>query len=278
MIKRLKEFFEKEFEQEAPRSRLQRVKYAIILGVIGAFAYALVSAVVNVVSYPNMHLVVNWANAVTTWIAITLALAVAGFIVGWPTEEVKAIVGGGVMLTFVLLLVNTIAYLVVKGDKGSYFQVLIASLPMVGVCVLAALGLRQAINRIDAASKEDDLPRRRSQFVKLVGIIVVLGIMGGFLARFDRTALTMLTTLNARLQSTDTSTYSKVQFPKDVLQEVQSHYGEEYGLYVRSATGSVGALDVTIRFNSGYTITCQIPSDTNTYVVINSCAEGTRIR
>ena len=154
MITRIKKYFQVQFEQEAPQSRWQRIKIGILVGVIGAVFYAIVASVINIVSYPTLHLGVNWSNALTTWLIVSLALALAGFIVGWPTEEVKAIVGGGVILTVLFLLVNTILFVVAtKGDQ-SYFQVLVASLPMVGVCVLLALALRQVINKLNTAQKE----------------------------------------------------------------------------------------------------------------------------
>ena len=232
----------------------------------------------NVISYPGLHLTVNWGNAITSWIVVSLALALAGFIVGWPTEEVKAIVGGGVTLTIVLLLANTIAFLVGNTGGVSYFQVLVASLPMVGVCVLAALALRQGINRIAGARDEEDKAARHKRFFKIIGLVVLIGAVGGFFNRLDNTPVTMLDALNKRLQSTDITSASMVKFPENVLAEVQSHYGEDYRIYVRSAKATVGALDVTIQFNSGYIITCQIPTSTGTYVFMDKCSEGDRVK
>ncbi len=278
MMQRTKEYFEREFDEESPQSRLQRVKIGIVIGLIGGIMYALVAATVNVVSYPGLHLVVNWPNTLLTWAVVSLALVAASFIVGWPTEEVRAIVGGGIMLTVVLLLANTIAYLASQKVAGSYFQVLVSSLPMVGVCVLAALALRQGINKIDAAKKEENKGNRNKRISKIIGLVLLLGMVGGFFSRFDGTAVTMLSALNDRLQSTDITSSSKVRFPENVLTDVQSHYGEEYGLFVRSATSTVGALEVTIKFESGYTVTCQIPTSSGSYVFVDACSEGTRLK
>jgi hypothetical protein len=278
MIQRIREYYEREFDQEPPKARLVRVRYGLVIGIIGAFAYALVSATVNVVSYPGLHLAVNWGSAVISWIVVSLALALAGFIVGWPTEEVKAIVGGGITLTIVLLLANTIAFLFGNSGGVSYFQVLVSSLPMIGICVLAALALRQGIHRIEGAKDEADKAARHKRFFRIIGLVVLLGIIGGFFNRLDNSPVTMLGTLNKRLQSTDITSASMVKFPENVLADVQKHYGEEYRIVVRSATATVGALDVTINFNSGYIITCQIPTSTGSYVFMDKCSEGNRVK
>ena len=222
MIQRIRDYFAREFDQETPKSRMVRVRYGLVIGVIGAFVYALVSATVNVISYPGLHLTVNWGGAITSWIVVSLALALAGFIVGWPTEEVKAIVGGGVTLTIVLLLANTIAFLVGNTGGVSYFQVLVASLPMIGVCVLAALALRQGINRIAGARDEEDKAARHKRFLKIIRLVVLIGAVGGFFNRLDNLRVTMLDALNKLLQSTDITSASMVKFPENVLVDVQS--------------------------------------------------------
>jgi hypothetical protein len=278
MFQRIREYLAREFDQESPQSRMQRVKYGIIMGFLGSLVYALSSAFINVISYPGLHLAVNWINILTTWIVVCLALILAGFIVGWPTEEVKAIVGGGIALTVVLLLANTIAFMVSTSARGSYFQVLVTSLPMVGVCVLAALALRQGINKLEKAKNEEDKSIQQKRFSKIIGLVILLGLIAGLFSRFDGTAVTMLKSLNERLQSTDISSSSKVRFPENVKTDVQSHFGEGYSLIVRSATATVGALDVTVRFDSGYTVTCQIPTATGTYIFMDSCSEGTKIK
>lgn len=278
MLQRFREYLVREFDQESPRSRMERVKYGIVMGIIGSLVYAFSAAFVNKISYPDLHLAVNWVNVVTTWIIVCLALIIAGFIVGWPTEEVKAIVGGGIILTIVLLVANSIAYLLLNPlTRGSYFQVLVTSLPMIGVSVLVALGLRQGLNKLDRARKEEARPVQRKLFTKIIGLVVLLGIIGGFFSRFDGTAVTMLQSLNDRLQSTDITSSSKVRFPENVVKDVQSHFGETYSLYVRSSSASVGALDVTIQFGSGYTVTCQIPTATGTFIFMDFCVVGTKI-
>lgn len=278
MLQRIRNYLAIEFDQESPQSRMERVKQGVVMGLVGSLVYTFSAAFVNIISYPDLHLGVNWVNVVTTWIVVCLALILAGFIVGWPTEEVKAIVGGGIALTIVLLAANSIAYLLLNPDtRGSYFQVLVTSLPMVGVSVLAALALRQGMNKLDRARKEENKTTQRKLFNKIIGLVILIGIIGGLFSRFDGTAVTMLQSLNDRLQSTDLTSSSKVRFPENVLSDVQSHYGEGYHLFVRSAAAAVGALDVTIRFDSGYTITCQIPTAAGTFIFMDSCAVGTKI-
>jgi hypothetical protein len=278
MFTRIKKYFQTQLEQESPQSRWQRVRIGILVGVIGAVFYAIVTSVINIISYPTLHMAVNWSNALTTWLIVSLALALSGFIVGWPTEEVKAIVGGGVILTVLLLVVNTILFIAAaKGDQ-SYFQVLVASLPMVGVCVLLALALRQVINKLTTSQKEESIETRRKVFTKYFAIVIVVGMIGGLFSRFDGTAVTTLTALNDRLQSSDLSSSSKVRFPPSVAEKAQLHYGTESSLFVRSAAASVGALDVTVRFSDGYVFTCQIPTASGFYVIVDSCSEGNHVK
>jgi hypothetical protein len=278
MLQKIRIYLALEFDQESPKSRMERVKQGIVMGLIGSLTYTISASLVNIISYPDLHLGVNWINLVTTWIVVCLALILAGFIVGWPTEEVKAIVGGGIALTVVLLAANSIAYLLLNPvTRGSYFQVLVTSLPMVGVSVLAALALRQGMNKLDRARKEENKSTQRKLFNKIIGLVVLLGIIGGLFSRFDGTAVTMLQSLNDRLQSTDLTSSSKVRFPENVLADVQSHFGEGYRLFVRSASATVGALDVTIHFDSGYIVTCQIPTATGTFIFMDSCAVGTKL-
>lgn len=278
MLNKIKEFFRKDWEEETFQQRWPRIKYGILIGVIGALFYAIVAATINIISYPQLHLTLNWSSAITTWVIVTLAMVIAGFIVGWPTEEVKAIVGGGVTLTFLLLLVNTIMFISQNVTNQSYFQVLVASLPMVGVIVLLALALRKGINKASAAEKEESRPNKRKTLVNIFSIVILLGVIGGLFSRFDGSAVTMLQSLNERLQNADTSGTTKVKFPSNVLEDVQKHFGQEYGLYIRSAAGTIGALDVTISFNDGYTLTCQVPTVSGSYVFIDACSEGNRVK
>jgi hypothetical protein len=88
----------------------------------------------------------------------------------------------------------------------------------------------------------------------------------------------MLQSLSERLQTADTSGTSRVKFPSNVLEDVQSRFGQEYSLYIRSAAGTIGALDVTISFVDGYTITCQIPTVSGSYVFIDACSEGNQVK
>lgn len=277
MLNKLKEFFRKDLEEETFAQRWPRIKYGMIIGLVGALVYAVIAVTINIISYPDLHLAVNWTNAITTWIVVSLAMVIAGFIVGWPTEEVKAIVGGGITLTFLLLLANTAMFIAQNSDQ-SYFQILVTSLPMIGVVVLLALALRQGINRAVNTTKEEYLSTRRKTLAKIFAAVVLLGVIGGLFSRFDGSAVSMLHSLNQRLQSTDTSAPSQVKFPENVVDQVQSRYGQEYGLFIRSSAGTVGALDVTISFADGYTVTCQIPTASGSYVFMDACSEGNRVR
>ena len=277
MLNKIKEIFKKDLEEEPFQARWPRIKYGILIGVVGALLYAIIAATINIISYPDLHLSVNWTSAISIWMIVSLAMTIAGFIVGWPTEEVKAIVGGGVTLTFLLLLVNTILFIGQNVTNQSYFQVLVTSLPMIGVVVLLALAIRQGINKAAAATKEESLATRRKSLAKIFSIVIVLGMIGGLFSRFDGSAVSMLASLNERLQTAELSGISKVKFPSNVLEDVQSRYGQEYGLYIRSAAGTIGALDVTISFVDGYRVTCQIHTVSGSYVFIDACSEGNRV-
>jgi len=58
-----------------------------------------------------LHLSVDWISLLTHWVEFSIALALAGAIVGWFKEEYMGIFGGGVVLTILVLVGNLVASL-----------------------------------------------------------------------------------------------------------------------------------------------------------------------
>ncbi|HEX7542022.1 MAG TPA: hypothetical protein VF352_07815 [Anaerolineales bacterium] len=99
------------YRQETLAERGKRMAPGVMYGAIASTVYVLVSSIINVIFFPGLHLGVDWISLLTHWIEFSLALALAGGIVGWFTEDYMGIVGGGVVLTILLLVGNMIASL-----------------------------------------------------------------------------------------------------------------------------------------------------------------------
>jgi hypothetical protein len=87
-----------------------------LYGAIATTVYVFVSSIINVIFFPDLHLGVDWIRLLTQWVEFGIALALAGAIVGWLTEEYMGIVGGGVVLTILILVGNLIASLMGGGS------------------------------------------------------------------------------------------------------------------------------------------------------------------
>ena len=106
MFKRIADAIIKSYRQETLAERSERIGPGAMYSAIAAIVYVLVSSVINVLFFPGLHLAVDWISLLTNLIEFVIALSLAGAIVGWFTEEYMGIVGGGVVLTILLLVGN----------------------------------------------------------------------------------------------------------------------------------------------------------------------------
>ncbi|KAF0111193.1 MAG: hypothetical protein FD147_1131 [Chloroflexi bacterium] len=277
MFARFKNSIITSYNQESLPARLERVKRGAIFGVFGATVYVAISSTVNLFSFPSLHLAIDWPSFFTFWLGMCLAMAAAGAIAGWPTEEYVGIVGGGVLMTLLILIANTILFFTSHGGEQSYIQVLVTTLPLVVFGVLLSWGFRWSINRHLYITKEETPRLQRKLYIQLFSIIFFAGLVPGIFGRYDLSIVTALTALNDHLDSTDPVAFSKVRFPESIAQTIETHYGSNYVLMPRQSSFSIGALDVTIKFDDGYIVTCIVPTDGSQYLFIPFCSEGRKI-
>jgi hypothetical protein len=277
MFKRITDTIIKSYRQETLAERGKRMLPGAMYGSFAATVFVLVSSAINVIFFPNLHLVVDWINLLTDWIQFGIGLALAGAIVGWFTEEYMGIVGGGVVLTILLLVGNLIASLLGGGSAALTVQSLITALPLVGVCVLLAWAIRVAINR-HLHIKQQEVPDvRRKLFLQLVSIVFLVGLLPGVFSRFDVSAEFAIQTLNEGLQNAGIDPSLEVRFPIAKVPALKEHFGMNYTLNPRPSAVSAGALDITIRFEDGYTVTCLVPTTSGDAFFLQVCNEGTKI-
>lgn len=277
MLAKLKQSIITSYEQESLSSRLERVKLGVAFGVVGTTAYVLSSSLINPISFPRIPIGVDWLSLIGYWLLLTVALSIAGAISAWATEDHVGVVGGGTIMGLLILLVNTISYLASPAPRDSYFNILVTTVPLIAVAVLIALVYRWAVNRQVNNLKEENPRLRQKQSRKLFGTIMIVGLVLGIFARYDRSITDSLVVLDSRLQVAGEDSSTTVRFPEDIAPSVSQHFGGKYKYIVHQTSTTIGAVDVTIRFEDGYTLTCLIPTDSSLFLIIPACSEGMRL-
>ncbi len=277
MFKRFKAAVISSYRQETLAERGLRMVPGAIYGIITTTVFVLVSSIINIMFFPDLHLGVDWIRLLIHWIEFGIALALAGAIVGWFTEEYGGIVWGGVVLTILLLVGNLVATLLGGGSAALTVQSFITALPLVGAGILLAGAIRVAINR-HLFIKLQELPDvRRKLFVQLLVIVFLVGFIPGVFSRFGYTSEYAIRTLNESLQKVATDPSQEVRFPIAKLPALREHFGMGYMLYARMSTSEAGSMDITIQFKDGYTVTCLVPTESGSATYLQVCNEGTNI-
>ena len=274
MINWIRNIFSKAVEEESLSARSERMLPGALYGLLAASAYILTSSLINVITYPGLHLGVDWPRLLSTWAGYSLALAVAGAIVGWFSESYMGVIGGGVLITAVVLVANLIVALVSKSGAGSAAQAVVTALPLIGAGILVAGGLRLAINRHIHIKKDEPPKARRKLMAGLVAIVFLVGWVPGALARFDRGTADIVRSLNDVLSQVGTDPSLESRFSPNDIPALKPHFGQNFVVFPRISTESAGSLDLTIRFQDGYTFTCQVSTDSGANVYFNTCNEG----
>jgi hypothetical protein len=277
MSKRIAEAINKSFRQETLAERGERMAPGALYGAIAATVFVLVSSIINVIFFSNMHLAINWISLLTHWIEFGLTLVLAGAIVGWFTEDYIGIVGGGVVLTILLLVGNLIASLIGGGSATLTVQSFITVVPLVGAGVLLSWAIRIAINHHLHIKQQETPEVRRKLFVQLIVTVILVGLIPGVLSRFGLSTENTIRALNGSLQNFATDPLIDWRFPYAKVPALKDHFGMDYTLYPRTSVIEADALDITIRFEDGYTVTCLVPTTSGDAMLLQVCNEGTKI-
>jgi hypothetical protein len=244
---------------------------AAIYGALIATIYTLTLSFVNVYTFPSLPLGMDWARMLSTWIGLSVLFALCGAIAAWFTEEYEGIVGGGLIITVLL----TIIFLISSGAQNGTMPVqsLIMALPLFGVDMLAAWGLRWAA-RIHLEIRNKEKPElRQKRLTRHVLTIALVGLIPGILGRMDPPVVRSISQLHELLQAAPNDPSVWPHLPLRQVPELQNHFGVAYTFYAHQSTRTIGALDVTIRFKDGYVITCSLPVSGGTSF-ITQCNEG----
>jgi hypothetical protein len=258
-------------QQETPVERRQRMIPAAIYGALVATAYVWAFYLVNVYTFPELPLSLDWLRLIGSWISLALAFGLFGALAAWFTEEYAGGVGGALIFTMLLALWFLIAAR--TGDSSMTAQSIITTLPLIGVNMLGAWGLRWAAHRHIVIVNEKDTGTRRKQMVKHISIIFLIGLLPGLFGRMDLPSERVLEKFHELLQAAPTDPSVWPRLPLKQVPSLQDHFGVDYRLYARQSSISVGAMDVNVRFADGYEISCRLPIATEIQF-ITTCSEG----
>jgi hypothetical protein len=264
------ENIKKILQQETLTERSQRMIPAAIYGAIIGTAYTLALSLVNVYSFPGLPIGIDWKQMLGMWLGYSLALALFGTIAAWFTEEYAGIVGGGVIITILL----AIFFLITSGASNSTLtlQSIITALPLIGVAMLVALGLRWTARR-HLEIVHGEVSQRRKLLPRHVLIIILVGLIPGIFNRMDLPAQQSLTQLHELLQAAPNDPSVLPHLPLRQVPALKDHFGVDYLLYPSRSVLAAGSLDVTIKFSDGFTMTCVLPVNTGANF-ITDCVEG----
>ncbi len=271
MIENLKRIY----TEETPAERSQRMIPAAAYGALIATAYIWALSLVNVYTFANLPLGIDWLRVIGTWLELTVAFALFGAISAWFTEEYAGVVGGALIFTVLI----AIWFLLSTSTHNSTItmQSIISVLPLIGVNMLAALGLRWAARRHLAIQHETDAGARRKHLIQHIAIILFVGLFPGLIGRMDSPQEQTIRQLHELLQAApkDQSVWSRL--PLEQVPGLKDHFGVKYRIYERQSATSVGSLDVTVRFADGFVMTCLLPVSTD-IKFITQCNEGDKVQ
>jgi hypothetical protein len=279
MFKRVTDNFLKIFREETLAQRKGRMVPGAIYCAIAATFYFLVPPILYVIFYSGAHLAIDWIALLTSWIEFGLVLALVGVIVGWFSETYEGIVYGGVVMAVLILVGNWMASLISRRGATLMGQsIIITILPLFGACILLAGVIRLAINRYLHIQLQENLQIRRRMFVQFTIIVFLVGLIPGMISYFGSASINTVRSMNKTLQNYATDNIIDSRFPYEKVPALKDHFGMDYTLYVRASNLMAGAMDITIRYKDGYSVTCLVPpTGSNEELLLNTCNEGTHI-
>lgn len=270
MFKSITAAFEASLQHEDLSARGERMLIAALYGALLASAYSLAIVLVNVYSFPGLPLGFDLRHILPTWAGIGIALAAAGAIAGWFSEEYQGIVGGGAIITALLAVV----FFVQMGAESSTLslQSLLMALPLIGVSMLAAGGLRWTARRHLEILRKETPETRSKRLANHLLVVLAVGAFFGILGRMDFPAERTLTHFHKSLQAAPSDSTALSYLPVRQVPALTDHLESGYRFYVRRSGFVLGALDVTVRFDDGFAMTCLLPVGASNF--ITDCVEG----
>ena len=259
------------YQQETPAERSQRMIPAAVFGASVATVYVWTFAFVNVYSFPELPLAMDWIHTLGLWIGLAAGFAFFGALAAWFTEEYAGIVGGGLIFTALLAIWFLISSRL--QDSTVTAQSIITTLPLAGVNMLAAWGVRWAVRRYLTIKQEEGRATGRKQLTQHFAIILLIGLIPGLFGRMDAPAQRTLGQLHELLQAAPNDPSIWPRLPLRQVPSLQDHFGVEYFFYAHPSASTLGTLDVSVKFEDGFLMTCELPISTAVNF-ITACREG----
>jgi hypothetical protein len=277
MFQRIKKVFQYSLQEETIAERSARMFPGAFYGAFAATVYILTLFTINVLTIPGQHLAIDWVHLLSYWLGFGLSLALAGAIAGWFTEDYAGVVGGGIIMTILLLIGNLVISLINGKNASLLFQSVVTVLPLVGAAVLIAGGLRLVIKRHLQNAQNKDPRQRRKLIANLIGIVLLISLVPGVFSRYDRSVIRVFGALNNALQNGGADPLLAQRFSATQLPGIKDHFGMEYKVYPRTSALTAGSMDITVRFNDEYVFSCVVPMDAGELTYFTSCIEGDKI-
>jgi hypothetical protein len=277
MFQIIKDKIQNELQEETVVERSVRMLPGALFGEFAATVYILTLYTINIVTIPGQHFGLDWGYFLVYWIGFSLGLALSGAIVGWFTEDYAGVVGGGVIMTLLLLLGNLLMSVFSGGSASLLFQSVVTAIPLVGGAVLIAGGLRYVIKRHVQNTQNKDPRQRKKLLANLIGIVLLVSWVPGVFSRYESSAVDVFKALNKALQNGATDPLLAARFSLEQLPGLQDHFGTEYKVYPRVSIYFAGSMDITVRFKDGYSFSCVVPTDAGEQTFFTTCNEGNKM-
>ncbi len=265
MFTRIKNSILTFFREETFKERSERMLPGAVIAIIAGTAYLLTSSTINVITLPALHLGLDWGRLLLNLVEYDLVLALMAALACWFSDDPAGAIGGGVVTIAAYLAYNWIVFRIRGGSPERMVQIFVTAIPLlIGAAVLCWI-FRLAVARYLRLRQTEPSGKRSGQLAGWVALVIAAGIFLGFFSRFNQSAQAAILTMEQRLQAVAGDPSLTSQFPLAEFPDLQAHFGRRFTLYPRASASIPNALDVTIRYDDGYALTCLVPT-TDPYV------------
>ena len=265
------------FREETLNERSERILPGAMIGIIAGTAYVLTLSTINVISLPALHLSLDWIRMLTNLVRYDLTLALVGAIAGWFTDDYMGAIGGGIVTILLYLVINWVIFRIGGSSPERIVDLLISSLPLlIGAMFLCGV-FRFVVGRYLRVTQMEPGGKRNARLTGLVAIFIIIGLLPGLISRFDQNDQKIILAMRDRLQAAASDPTLMAQFPLAEFPALQDHFGMDFALYPRASGSVAGALDVTIRYDDGYSITCLVPTADPYVQYFRQCFPGNNV-
>ena len=258
MLDSFKKIIEETLRQETLPERSERMFPAALYGALAAVAFVLTLTLVNVYTFLGLPLAADWLTVLGQAVLYGLVFAAIGIIAGWFTNEYAGIAGGGALITALL----AIAFLFQLGadNIGLTTQSILMAIPLFGVSMLVAGALRWAARRHHEIIDKEAPELRSRKLATHILLVLSVGLILGILGRMDYPTERTLAQFHELLQAAPEDASIWPRLPLRQIPALEQHFGTDYRFYVRRSNLAIGAMELTVRFEDGFVMSCLLPT------------------